>query len=213
MSIFYYPISFASNDGIWKISSTYISAFGTLLTGISAAVLAYWAIKKYFSARENETKLLIKISNTNYHINNSFQVYIDIFLRNEGIVAFDTCKRFIKNEYGEPEEVEYVWEDMIEKIKYSVELQVKKVKQVPVSYDWSDTNQYETVQAHINLLTDYETPDNTEDPDFFMEPGEIYHLGCWLQLEKGLYEAKVIVVGTESKKRPDYWVRRSPFEV
>jgi len=52
-----------------------------------------------------------------------------------------------------------------------------------------------------------------KDPGFYMEPNESYHLGCWLNLDKGLYEAKVIVVGEKKNLPDDFWHRRLPFEV
>lgn len=193
--------------------SNYISSIGTLLTGIAAVILAYWAINKYFKERSDKTKLSIEISNTNYLINGLHQVYIDVLLKNEGIVAVHTFKRFRKNDKGESGEVEYTWKDSIETIKYSVELQLKKVKQNKISYNWFSSDQYEPIFEHINLITDYENPDETNSNPFFIDPGETYHFGSWFQLERGLYEAKVIVVGDENELPDDFWMRRFPIEI
>jgi hypothetical protein len=189
------------------------SAIGALLTGVGASGLALWALLKYKRERENKTKLSIVLSNYNYFINNLNQIYLDVLLKNEGIVEFRTFKRFHKAKKGNPSESEYTWKDSIETVKYSIELQIKKVKQCQVAFDWFDPNQYDTVIDHINLLKDVEIPDDPKDPPFYIEPRESYHLGCWVQLDKGLYEAKVIVVGEQKNLPDDFWTCRFPFEV
>jgi hypothetical protein len=194
-------------------TSSMISAFGTLLTGVGAIIIAFWALKKYFRERENETKLFIDLSLTNYNTNNTNQVFLDVYLVNEGMVALHTSKRFEKGPDQKIIEKSFTLEDSVEKIKYSVELQVKRVLKNSVVYDWFDPKQYETVVEHLNLLKDIEVPDDPNHPSFFLEPKEKYHFGCWLTLEKGLYEAKVIVIGDEKTLPNDFWHRRFPFEV
>lgn len=191
-----------------------LSAIGTLFTGLGAILLAFWAIKKYFSERDNEARLSIEFSSTNYSINNSYYVYLDILLKNEGIVPLYTFKRFYKNNKGKIAAKEYTWKDSIETITFSAELQVKRIKQGQiVSFDWFDKNQYETIIDHLNLLKDLEDTDDPKHYSFFLDSKESYHLGCYVQLNKGLYEAKVIVVGDEKKLPDDFWHRRFPFEV
>jgi c-di-AMP phosphodiesterase-like protein len=190
-----------------------LSAIGTLLTGSGAIILAIWAINKYFKERDNEAKLNIELSNTNYSVNDSHYVYLDVLLKNEGKVSVYTYKRFNKDNKGDPEEAEYTWKDSTEMIKYSIELQIKKVRQSKFSYNWFDSNQYDPIIDHINLLTDHEDPDDMDHHSFFLDQGEIYHLGCWVQLAKGLYEARVIVIGDKNKLPDDFWARRFPFEV
>jgi hypothetical protein len=182
----------------------FISSFGTLLTGIGACGVAYWAINKYYRDREHETKLSIELTKYNYEIDNS-KFYLDILLKNGGNVPIRTYNRFQKGAEVDASNG-MNWD---EEIKYSIELQIKKVKQTQVAlFDWKDSSQYVTIQEHINLLTDIESP---EPPSFYLEPKDTYHLGCWLQLDKGLYEAKVIFIG--EKRRDEFWHRRFPFEV
>jgi hypothetical protein len=178
------------------------------LTGIGAIVLAIWAVNRYFRERNGETNLSIELTKTDYVINNYNKVYLDVSLENRGKVAIRTFERFTKGK-----EAKFTYIDKIETIKYSIELQVKRVKQSQtVLYYWFDPNQYAAVTDPINLLTDLEVLGDPKNTPFFIEPNETYHLGCWLQLDKGLYEAKVIVVGR--KKKPDeFWHRRFPFEV
>lgn len=195
------------------ITSELLSAIGSLLTGVGAILLSIWAIRQYFKTREGETRLSIKLKKTCYNINNSFKVYFDISLENMGTVAIHTRKRFYGNS-DKTDVIEYTYKDSIETVRYSVELQVKRVKQSKTAlYYWFDTNQYEMVTDPINLLTDLEDPDDPKLPPFFIESKETYHLCCWLQLDKGLYEAKVIVVGSEDKLPVDFWHRRFSFEV
>jgi len=188
-----------------------ITAIGALFTAIGAIGLAWWAIRKYFKERGNETKLSIDFKHTPYEINNFTSIYLDVQLKNEGLVDIRTFKRFIKGKDGKPKEVDHTWKDENETVKYAIELQVKKVKQTQTAlFNWFDPNQYESVLNPINLLTDIDISD-LKDPGFYMEPNETYHMGCWLKLDRGLYEAKVIVVG---KKLPDeFWTMRFPFEV
>ncbi len=189
------------------------SAIGAILTGFGAFGLAIWVLLKYRRERGRKTKLTIDLLNSNYLINNVNQIYLDVIFKNEGIVELRTFKRFRKDKNGKSTEVEYTWKDSIETVKYSIELQIKKVKQSKVAFDWFDTNQYDTVIEHVNLLKDIEIPDDLKDPAFYIEPSESYHLGCWVQLESGLYEAKVIVVGDKKNLPDDFWHRRFPFEV
>lgn len=191
--------------------ATYITAYSSLLTGIAAALLAYWAIKTYFSSREHETKLSIDFDQKDFILNGTDRVYLDIILKNEGMVAIHTKKRFIKGSDGKAKTIDFTSEDEIETILYSVELQIKKIKNSNLTYDWYDKNQYDPIHEHINLLKDLEIPSDYKHPAFFIEPKETYHFGCWLQLDKGLYEAKVIVIGV--KQPDDFWHRKFPFEV
>lgn len=181
-----------------------ISSFGTFLTGIGAIALAFWAINKYFREREHETKLSIELTKYNFEIDDS-KVYLDILLKNGGNVEIHTYNRY-QNGMEVDASNGMNWDEVI---KYSIELQIKRVKQTQVAlFDWKDSNQYDTIQEHINLLTDIDSP---EPPSFYLEPKDTYHLGCWLQLDKGLYEAKVIVIG--ERRKDEFWHRRFPFEV
>jgi len=190
---------------------TMLSAIGTFLTGIGALMLAIWAMEKYSTERKNQTKLVIDYKIIQDYHNNPKSLYLDIILKNKGAVDLHTKKRFKQDENGKSIELPYVYKDSIETIKYSIELQIKKVKDSQVISDWFASEQYEAVVEHINLLKDLEVPEDALHPAFFMEPKEPYHLGVWLNLDKGLYEAKVIVVG--AKEPDDFWHRRIPFEV
>ena len=188
----------------------YLPAIGSLLTGLAAIILAYWAVNRYFKERKSEPNLSIELKNTDYVIDNNSKVYLDISLENKGIVVFRAFNRFKKIK-GIIQELDYSWKDSKETVKYAIELQIKKSKQGQLVFDWFDPNHYDIVVEHINLLTDLETADLYNHYAFFMEPNEKYHFCCWLQLDKGLYEAKVIVIG---QKYPDeFWHRRFPFEI
>ena len=105
--------------------------------------------------------------------------------------------------------MEFAYRDEIETIKYSIELQIKKVKLNHVIYNWFDSQHYETFIEPINLLTDLEPPAKFGDPVFYLEPKDSQHLGCFLALFNGLYEAKVIFIG--ERKEEDFWTCRKPF--
>lgn len=51
----------------------------------------------------------------------------------------------------------------------------------------------------IKLMADYEVRGDTET-DFWMEPGEVYHLGAAVVLESGLYLARLTFIGDGSRE-------------
>jgi hypothetical protein len=183
-----------------------VASFGQLLTGLAAIFLAYWAWRKYFRERENETKLSIQIEIKTFANASNKQVYISVVLTNKGNVEIRSLNRFKQKD-------SICYKDNVEIIKYPVSLQVKKVKTTQSASNWFDPNHYEPIDGleEINLLSDLETPEKPNDPSFYLEPKDDYNLGCWLKLEEGFYEAKLIFIG---EKLPDeFWTKRFPFEI
>jgi hypothetical protein len=187
-----------------------VGAAAILTTG-SAIFTAWWAYNKYGKERENATKLKIELTVKEYEIASEKRLYLDALLINKGKVKIETLSRFLNGKLKE-----FVHDDpkdKNEKIRYPLELQIKKLKGDTLWYDWFDKNQYDAIIGfeEINLLKDLEVLDDPTHPGFFIEPGESYHFGCWVSLTKGFYEAKVIYLGSD---QPDeFWHGRFPFIV
>ena len=111
--------------------ATYLTAIGTLLTGFATVSIVFWAMKKFRINRKSESVLNCKITKKKFEINNSKKIHLDIEFKNDGLVEIRTRKR-VK---------EYVWEDKMEKVKYSIELQIKKVLENSLVFNWFDEKQ------------------------------------------------------------------------
>jgi hypothetical protein len=188
-----------------------ITAIGSLLTAVVAGFLALWARQTVLKKRDFNTRLFIEeMKHTIYKVGDVFQVYIEVKIKNIGLVPVRTCVRF-ESVDGKSQPKKFVYKDKLEEVWYSVELQIKRLKESKITFDWYDKTQYDSIADHINLLSDLEDPDDPKKPSFYLEPNDEYFLGCWVQLDKGLYEAKVIWVGENSDD--DFWHRRYPFIV
>jgi hypothetical protein len=187
-----------------------------LITALTILVTAILTLRKYGLQRENQTKLNIEIITYNYVFEGQDYVYLDTILNNVGKVKlgakyrFDNKGHFAYNDENDPYE---------KTLQYSLELQVKRVnKNLYSSYWFEMEKQYSKIDNlnSINLLDDFEVP-NDPKAIFYIEPDESAHFGCWLQLENGLYEAKVIFIGNKKldgkKPSDEYWRRRISFQV
>jgi len=108
-----------------------------------------------------------------------------------------------------------VYSDAAETIRYSGSLEVRSIVDIGAEnrcLDWYDGKAVAPIAgvSEINLLSEYEIPEENNAVDFWMEPGETYALGRAIVLPAGLYLAKVTFVG---ERAGDFWARIVEFSV
>jgi hypothetical protein len=122
--------------------------------------------------------------------------FIEVQLTNKGKVKLGA-----KNRQSSP-----AYSDKVEQLRYSGSLKLKKIKAHAASakwIDWFNDSSFEDASDEINLLHEYENPE--QGTDFWMEPGEVYTLGVPLTLTPGIYLAKVTFIGSRSNE--EFWSR------
>lgn len=136
--------------------------------------------------------------------NDLFLVFLDVTCKNKSIV------RLIASRNERP-----VFSDNArldgEVVNYSLDLQLRQVAPGLTKYhtlDWwsndKEAEQWGPCLVELDLLEDYEVPE-TGLTDFWMEPGEAYHLGACLVVPAGNYLAKVTFVGDGGAS--EFWRR------
>jgi hypothetical protein len=106
---------------------------------------------------------------------------------------------------------EMAYDDPGEKIKFSCGIQIRTILtaliQTNKAVDWfTDTNLLRSpggIDPEIDLLQECELADGT--PDFWIEPGDVCHLGHTFFLIPGDYLFKVHVIGTDTNEQ--FWSR------
>jgi hypothetical protein len=157
-----------------------------------------WAMLRVFQERSFDSALTIdaKLSGSGTH-----PAFLEISLANVGKVKLQ-AKPSDRNAFA--------YNDGVERLKHSCSLQLKRL--VPLAgipdtrIDWfEDTKFVNPPLDEINLLNEYEDPHHNDRVDFWMEPGEVYHLGVPLALSAGVYLAKVTFIGARNDR--EFWSR------
>jgi hypothetical protein len=105
----------------------------------------------------------------------------------------------------------FVYDDGAEKLRHSCSLQLRRVKPWVAGSkrrrDWFASPCLEAAEGlqEVNLLSDYEDPQQNNAIDFWMEPGETYCPGDTGCSAGRVYLAKATVVGSDNDE--DYWTR------
>jgi hypothetical protein len=141
-------------------------------------------------------------------------VFLDVALANKG-KRMIKAMRVTSNAWASPKE------DKLEQLRYSCGAEIRRIDASAITnnkaFDWfTDAGKALTcpdgTPTEINLLREYELskPPNVGVSDFWMEPGEQYHLGTAFILTPGDYLVKVHFYGKTEK---DFWSRVIFFQV
>jgi hypothetical protein len=170
---------------------------------IAAAIIGgLWALLRVWTERTYEAAIDIEISSTCAADGPEYLVFLDVVLTNKGHTR-------VQAKYKRSEG--WAYNDGVEKLKHSGSLQVRRI--LPWVgpnnrfLDWFETPLLDSIPhlPEVNLLTEYEDPEQNNKIDFWMEPNETYHLGAPIVLSAGLYLAKVTFIGAAGDD--NFWSR------
>jgi hypothetical protein len=176
------------------------------VTVVALVVGGAWVVYQYVIRRSGETGLSIAVSHevAQYADGRRF-VFVDVGLKNTGPTMLQASGKSAA-------ELRDAFEGSV---SYAGSLQIFAFDPLPAGavahLDWwgSGTASGHEAVPEINLLDEYNNADG-QYVEFFMEPGEEYHLGSALVLLPGSYLAKVAFVGSDVQ---EYWSRIVPLIV
>jgi hypothetical protein len=186
---------------------TWAETIEHLTVALASVIGGLWVLFRFFNERTLESALTIDIDASTVALDGKALTFIDVKLSNVGKVRLQAKPVDpSKNAYDDP----------VEKLKYSCSLRLKKLdsdtSEPDALIDWFSYKNFSVTQlGEINLLNEFEDPENNNVVDFWMEPGEIYHLGVPLNLCPAVYLAKVTFVGARSDK--EFWSRITIVQV
>jgi hypothetical protein len=181
----------------------------SVVVGIAAIVGGFWALHRFRRERSDEAAIEIGLNSTCVPYDAAHLIFFDVVLTNVGKIRVE-AKREHKNRLA--------FDDGVEKLQHSGSLQLKRLQswkeQTNRYLDWFENELLGPVLGldEINLLTPYEDPKEGNVPDFWMEPGEVYHLGAAVVLPPGLYIAKITFVAADEHRclaRLAGWLKRN----
>ena len=186
---------------------TWAETIEHITVALASVIGGLWVLFRFFNERTLESALTIDIDASTVALDGKALTFIDVKLSNVGKVR-------LQAKPADPSKNAY--EDPVEKLKYSCSLRLKRLDSGASApdtlIDWfNDENFAITQLGEINLLNEYENPKNRNIVDFWMEPGEIYHLGVSLNLSPAVYLAKITFVGARSDK--EFWSRIAIVQV
>jgi hypothetical protein len=167
-------------------------AFENVSTGVAILLGGLWAVIRFRLLRTDQTALAIKMTPTIVKYSDAlYLVFLDVACQNKGSVRLVASNRrpAFDDDSAANGEV----------IQYSLDLQLRGIRghlgQGQV-LDWWDkgSEQWDAPGYECDLAEDYEDP-KTKVTDFWLEPGERYHLSTTMLLPSGAYLAKVTFVG------------------
>ncbi|HEY2712436.1 MAG TPA: hypothetical protein VGI60_07970 [Chthoniobacterales bacterium] len=181
----------------WVSRAEAISKWATTVAIVGTGV---WAVFHFYIAREGQTAVTIDIvsSSIPYNNNGTYLVTFDVTLANNGHVAI-RANREIRPAYTDKDEV----------VLYGGDLLVRRISDQLKSGDmvawFVDDHEKSPKRADLesDLLRIFRADDGTTD--FWIEPGEAYHLTSSFVLEAGTYLAIVTFVSDRSSE--DLWRR------
>jgi hypothetical protein len=180
------------------------------IVGLAALAGGLWAVARLKRERSDEAAVTIDFSAKTSALpdNPASLVFLSVMLKNVGKTKIQ-AKREKTNGLA--------FQDKGETLAHACSLQVKRVR--PRAHmphrclDWFKSDSLEAVAnlPEVNLLSEYENPDQNDEIDFWMEPGEVYELGKALVLGPGIYIGKITFVASKSDE--DFWTRIVQFSV
>jgi hypothetical protein len=185
------------NNERWWVSladavSKWATTFAIIATGI-------WALFHFYLRRESQIALTIDLVTTCVtYADSLYLVNFDVCLTNKGQVAV-RAQRKIRPAY----------EDKDEHIDYGGDLLIRKVSSglsVNDSVDWFVKDHEHSPRSgdiETDLLRIFRNDDGATD--FWIEPGELYHVSSAHVLASGNYLVMVTFIGNRSPE--DFWRR------
>ncbi len=196
-------------------ASDYAQTIYYLVAGIGVILAGIWSYFRYVDSRETQTRLEIglDIQQKPLFLHQSL-VFFDAVFKNIGTCVLEA--RYYSDSvdaYSEPASNHHNGERFL----YSVNLRIRRIPAELLEkgrdIDWYELKSIPLStpgEEEINLLTHYEV-DNS--PEFWMEPGETYHLGATVMLGPGEYLAKLTFLGPRVEDPEDFWTRLFHFSV
>lgn len=184
------------SDPLWVTIADVASKIATTLAIIGAGL---WALFHFYLRRESQTALTIDMTATSMEYSESlYLVNFDVCLTNKGQVAV-RAQRNIRPAY----------EDNDERIDYGGDLLIRKIPTEltanhPINWFVED-HQHNPAPNDLetDLLRIFRDADGLTD--FWIEPGELYHVSAAYALEQGNYLVMVTIVGNRGAE--DFWRR------
>jgi hypothetical protein len=183
-------------------SKTIVEILQSIILSLAAIIGGLWALKLYWSQRTSEAAIEIECATASVPSGTEYLVFFDVSLTNKGHTVFR----------AKPNGAEPAYHDQIETLKHSVSLQIRQIRPPKTPEElrelsWFDEKHVVKIDGvpEINLLTEYEDPKHGNKIDFWMEPGEVYHLGIPVLLPTGVYLGKITVIGTGGDD--NFWSR------
>jgi hypothetical protein len=165
-----------------------------LIVAAAAIVGGWWALTRYLRERTDEAAIEMDLQYRTEPVAGEFLTAFDLTMTNKGRVKVQ-AKIDRKNGMA--------YEDRVEKLRYSLSLQIKPLPSFapgrPRHFDWFDATLPSlpgSPLSEINLLTEYEDPEQNNEVHFWMEPNEAYHFGVAVFLPAGHYLVKTTFLGT-----------------
>jgi hypothetical protein len=181
-----------------------------IIVTLAAIAGGAWALLRFKRERADESAIDMDVSvrTDKSSANGASPVFIEAKLKNVGKTKIQ-AKPTTKNSGP-------AYQDTEETLEYSGSLKVRHL--VPsagmvANLDWYDASVVTPIASlpEINLLSDYEIPEQENLLDFWKEPGETYVLGKTIALAPGLYLAKATFIG--ARNDGDFWTRLTQFSV
>ncbi len=177
-----------------------------LATVVALLIGGGWVLYQYVIRRSGESGLSIDLkAQTSEWKPESKLAFVDVVLRNTG-------QRCIDATTDSPSSLEQQFEGSI---RYAGSLQLRKLNSqasgAVAHIDWWDKSSgwlAQPIVPETDLLKEYTDQEGTVE--FFMEPGEEYHLGNVFILEPGIYLAKIVFVG---QRKAEFWGRIIKIDV
>jgi hypothetical protein len=184
----------------------------SLSISLGVIIGGLWTLYLFRKQRVAETRLDITLEPKVIPLGESFLLVLDIGLHNQGTQDLRAKQKTYHNG-----EIEPIYEDEFETLRHSASLQLRRLQPELTSntiLSWYDKRHLvvpEGLAPEINLLDEWEDPDQTGRDEFILEPKDLFHLTAHLVLAPGHYVAKVTFFG----RRPDvdWWARTTLLEV
>jgi hypothetical protein len=204
--------------GVVELLDKGTSILDHVVVTLAAFCGGFWVLLRLKRERTDEAALNIVLSNTSSAMGSLNLVLFTVELANKGKTKIDAKTERDKDHW--------IFNDGPEKLPHACSLQIRQLNQAvttpPVSLDWFESGPWVDMplyrnQMAINVLLEYEAPE-TNEVEFWMEPGETYHLGVPVLLPAGTYFAKLTFVGADQEKdwldktldKALEWISRSP---
>lgn len=188
-----------------------IEAVSNIAVIFAAMAGGVWALFRLRRERTDEAAVNLTVSTYAHRLGqkDDYVVAIAVEIANKGKTKVQAKT---EKKHG------YSFDDGVEKLYHPCSLQIKRfsiTKPAPPHHvDWFEPSIAEAVPElipEINLLTEYEDPENHNIVDFWLEPGEVYNLEMPVVLPSGIYLGKVTFVAAGGDC--NFWSRVFTFAV
>jgi hypothetical protein len=191
----------------WKSITDVVNNVVVTLAALAAGL---WALFRLWRERTDEAALDMSVSQQTAPFGKDCLVTLTVELTNRGKTKVQAKTERTASGFA--------FDDSVEKLSHAFSIQIKRFKDSSPIHDrrldWFEGGPVEPVgglSSEINLLTDYQDPENNNVVDFWLEPGETYRLGVPLVLSAGLYLGKATFIAAGGDQ--NFWTQVFSFAV